>query len=57
MIVRLTASRRSIEIDDPRNVRVFSVRTEGAPDAAAEAELFRRIFQELGQSVSSLVRN
>jgi len=43
MIIRLTASSRSIEIDDPKNFKAFSVRIEGAPDAAAQTELLGRI--------------
>lgn len=43
MIIRLIAASRSIEIDDPRNFRAFSVRVEGAPDRAAQAELLGRI--------------
>ena len=42
MIIRLTSS-RSIEIDDPRNFRSFSVRIEGALDDAAQAQLLGRI--------------
>ena len=43
MIIRLIAQSRSIEIDDPKNFRAFSVRIEGALEAAAEAELLGRI--------------
>lgn len=43
MIIRLIAAGRSIEINDPRNFRAFSVRVEGAPDPAAQAELLGRI--------------
>jgi len=43
MIIRLVASSRSIEIDDAKNFRAFSVRIEGALDAAAQAELLGRI--------------
>jgi hypothetical protein len=43
MIIRLIANDRSIEIDDPRNFRAFSVRIEGALDAAAQAELLGRV--------------
>ena len=35
MIIRIIASSRSIEIDDPRNFRAFSVRIEGPMDAVA----------------------
>ena len=43
MIIRLIATSRSIEIDDPKNFKAFSVRIEGAPDPAAQAELLGRI--------------
>jgi predicted transcriptional regulator len=43
MIIRLIAASRRIEIDDPRNFRAFSVRIEGALDAAALAELLGRV--------------
>jgi len=43
MIIRLIAKSRSIEIDDPRNFRAFSVRIDGALDSAAQAELLGRI--------------
>jgi predicted transcriptional regulator len=43
MIIRLVASSRSIEIDDAKNFRAFSVRIEGALDAAVQAELLGRI--------------
>ena len=43
MIIRLIAQSRSIEIDDPKNFRAFSVRIEGALDPAAQAELLGRI--------------
>lgn len=43
MMIRLIGSSRSIEIDDPGNFRAFSVRIEGALDAAARAELLGRI--------------
>src|SRR5579859_6339315 len=43
MIIRLIAASRSIEIDDPGNFKAFSVRIEGALDAAAQAELLGRI--------------
>jgi predicted transcriptional regulator len=43
MIIRLIAKSRSIEIDDPRNFRAFSVRIEGALEPAARAELLGRI--------------
>jgi predicted transcriptional regulator len=43
MITRLIAKGRSIEIDDPKNFRAFSVRIEGALEPAAQAELLGRI--------------
>jgi hypothetical protein len=43
MIIRLIAKSRSIEIDDPKNFRAFSVRIEGAIEPAAQAELLSRI--------------
>jgi predicted transcriptional regulator len=43
MIIRLIAANRSIEIDDPRNFKAFSVRIEGVLDAAAQSELLGRI--------------
>jgi hypothetical protein len=39
MIIRLMATSRSIEIDDPQNFKAFLVRVEGTLDAAAQAEL------------------
>lgn len=43
MIIRVIGASRSIEVDDPRNFRAFSVRVEGAPDAATQTELLGRI--------------
>lgn len=43
MIIRVIVAGRSIEIDDPRNFKAFSVRIEGQLDPAAQAELLRRI--------------
>jgi predicted transcriptional regulator len=43
MIIRLIAKTRSIDIDDPKNFRAFSVRIEGALDGAAQAELLDRV--------------
>jgi predicted transcriptional regulator len=44
MIIRVVASSRSIEIDDARNFKAFSVRVEGSfEDPAALAELLGRI--------------
>ncbi len=39
MIIRIIASSRSIEIDDPRNFQAFSVRIEGPMASALQAEL------------------
>jgi hypothetical protein len=39
MIIRIIASSRSVEIDDPRNSRTFSFRIEGSMDPAVKAEL------------------
>jgi predicted transcriptional regulator len=36
MIIRIVASSRSVEIDDPGNFRAFSVRIEGSLDGAAD---------------------
>jgi hypothetical protein len=44
MIIRIIAASRSVEIDDIRNFRAFSVRIEGRfDDSAAEAELLGRV--------------
>ena len=39
MIIRIIASSRSVEIDDPTNFRAFSVRIEGRMAPALQAEL------------------
>jgi predicted transcriptional regulator len=39
MIIRVIASSRSVEIDDPGNFKAFSVRIEGAMDAAVQEKL------------------
>lgn len=39
MIIRIIASSRSVEIDDPRNFKAFSVRIEGVMDLALQSEL------------------
>jgi len=39
MIIRIIASCRSVEIDDAKNFRAFSVRIEGSMDPAVQAEL------------------
>lgn len=44
MMIRIIASDRSVEIDDVRNFRSFSVRIEGRfDDPAVEAELLGRV--------------
>jgi predicted transcriptional regulator len=44
MMIRIIASHRSVEIDDARNFKAFSVRIEGRfHDQAAEAELLGRV--------------
>ena len=43
MIIRLIAQSRSIEIDDPKTFRAFSVRIEGALEPATQAELLGQI--------------
>jgi predicted transcriptional regulator len=43
MIIRVIASSRSVEIDDIRNFKAFSVRIEGAMDSALQAELLGRV--------------
>jgi predicted transcriptional regulator len=44
MMIRIIASSRSVEIDDPTNFKAFSVRIEGRfDDPAVEAELLGRI--------------
>ena len=43
MIIRIIASSRSVEIDDARNFRAFSVRIEGPMDPAVQAELLGRV--------------
>jgi hypothetical protein len=43
MIIRVVTSSRSVEIDDPRNFRAFSVRVEGSMDRVLQAELLGRV--------------
>jgi hypothetical protein len=43
MNIRVIASSRSVEIDDPRNFKAFSVRVEGSMDATMQAELLHRV--------------
>lgn len=43
MIIRLIASSRSIEIDEPGNFKAFSVHIDGALEPAAQTELLGRI--------------
>jgi hypothetical protein len=37
MIIRLVAASHSLEIDDPKNFKAFSLRVEGLFDAVAQA--------------------
>ena len=41
MIIRLVAASHSLEIDDPKNFKAFSLRVEGLLDAVAQAVLGR----------------
>jgi predicted transcriptional regulator len=43
MTIRVIASSRSLEIDDVRNFRAFSVRVEGTMDSALQSELLGRV--------------
>ena len=43
MIIRVIASSRSVEIDDPENFRAFSVCIEGAMESALQSELLGRV--------------
>jgi hypothetical protein len=44
MIIRISAPSKTIEIDDARNFKAFSVRIEGSfDDPAVEAELLGRV--------------
>ena len=43
MIIRVIASSRSVEIDDPNNFRAFSVRIEGVMESALQSELLGRV--------------
>jgi hypothetical protein len=43
MIIRVIASSRSVEIEEPGNFRAFAVRIEGTMDATMQAELLGRI--------------
>jgi predicted transcriptional regulator len=43
MIIRVIASSRSVEIDDIRNFKAFSVRVEGSMDSMLQSELLGRI--------------
>ena len=44
MIIRIVASSRSIEIDDPKNFKAFAVRIEGSfDDPAVVASLLDRV--------------
>jgi hypothetical protein len=43
MIIRIIGASRSVQIDDPKNFKVFSVRIEGAIAPAVQAELLGRV--------------
>ena len=43
MIIRVIATSRSVEIDDAKNFKAFSVRIEGSMNPAVQAELLGRI--------------
>ena len=43
MIIRIIGASRSVEIDDPRNFKAFSVRIEGPISPEVEAELLGRM--------------
>ena len=43
MIIRVIAARRSLELDEPRNFKAFSVRIEGPISPAEQTELLGRI--------------
>jgi hypothetical protein len=43
MIIRIIGASRSVQIDDPKNFKAFSVRIEGAIDPAVQAELLGRV--------------
>ena len=43
MIIRIIGANRSLEIDDPKNFKAFSVRIEGAIDPEIQAELLGRV--------------
>jgi hypothetical protein len=43
MIIRIVASSRAVEIDDPGNFRAFSVRIEGSLDGVTPAQLLGRV--------------
>lgn len=43
MIIRIIGASRSVEIDDPKNFKAFSVRIEGAIDPGIQAELLGRV--------------
>ena len=43
MIIRIVAVGRSVEIDDVRNFKAFSVRVEGSMDPAMQVELLHRV--------------
>ena len=43
MIIRVIGSSRSVQVDDPRNFRKFSIRIEGSVDPGVQAELLGRV--------------
>ena len=43
MIIRIIGASRSVEIDDPKNFKAFSVRIEGTIDPEVQAELLGRV--------------
>ncbi len=43
MIIRIIGASRSVQIDDPKNFKAFSVRIEGAIDPDVQTELLGRV--------------
>jgi predicted transcriptional regulator len=43
MIIRIIGASRSVQIDDPKSFKAFSVRIEGAIDPEIQAELLGRV--------------
>ena len=56
MIIRLIAQSRSIEIDDPKNFRAFSVQIEGSLDPATQGELLGRVAVKHDREESRSIR-